>query len=701
MAKIYKREYEEEARKQRDPYYGWMTEKEKLPLKKNLIADTPMISVYLFQDGYLSEDETAFCKESIVAQSYKNIQIVNRFNSLDFTGVGGEYILFVHAKGVLHEQALWIFMNRIQELKKKGLDPDILYGDSDELDVSIGMNRDGEEDGGQEREYRHNPWFKPDWSPDTFMSFCYFREAVCVKKALAEEISVKKGGDFDIIFYDFLLKAKERAEVIEHIPSVLYHRWGIDEGELVRERERFPVKDQKKYLDIKEEAIMRRGYGKLFKDIKKDNPKVSIIIPSKDNKNVLLRCLNSLKRYTDYSNYELIVVDNGSQEETAMDLSLLAAQFPFQYICRKMEFNYSKMNEIGVEQSNGQYFLFLNDDIELPENIGRDWLMKLVEQATLPHIGAVGVKLLYPNTKTIQHVGITNLSVGPSHKLATYPDKDSYYFGRNKMTYNVLGVTGACLFLKRDRYERCGGFKEELRVGYGDVDLCVSLLEVGYYNVIRNDIALYHYESLSRGKEGKDEEKHKRLMEERKIFYELHSWLVGKDPFYNENLIQDDITYIPDYVPKWRMRGLFGKVNVKVPELPRQEKKEYFEYTIESVQWVLGVESQSEDHFAISGWSLLTRHDNWEFERYIVLGYNDRKCLVSVFDKLRPDVVEVFPDVRGTDLAGFVCKVTKSQLEETMGELYHFQEKVKIGILAKSKCSKQLYYTGEIHMEEA
>ncbi len=211
------------------------------------------------------------------------------------------------------------------------------------------------------------------------------------------------------------------------------------------------------------------------------------------------------------------------------------------------------------------------------------------------------------------------------------------------MTYNVLGVTGACLFLKRDRYERCGGFKEELRVGYGDVDLCVSLLEVGYYNVIRNDIALYHYESLSRGKEGKDEEKHKRLMEERKIFYELHSWLVGKDPFYNENLIQDDITYIPDYVPKWRMRGLFGKVNVKVPELPRQEKKEYFEYTI----------------------------------------------------------VEVFPDVRGTDLAGFVCKVTKSQLEETMGELYHFQEKVKIGILAKSKCSKQLYYTGEIHMEEA
>ena len=233
MAKIYKREYEEEARKQRDPYYGWMTEKEKLPLKKNLIADTPMISVYLFQDGYLSEDETAFCKESIVAQSYKNIQIVNRFNSLDFTGVGGEYILFVHAKGVLHEQALWIFMNRIQELKKKGLDPDILYGDSDELDVSIGMNRDGEEDGGQEREYRHNPWFKPDWSPDTFMSFCYFREAVCVKKALAEEISVKKGGDFDIIFYDFLLKATERAEVIEHIPSVLYHRWGIDRKSVV------------------------------------------------------------------------------------------------------------------------------------------------------------------------------------------------------------------------------------------------------------------------------------------------------------------------------------------------------------------------------------------------------------------------------------------------------------------------------------
>ena len=145
----------------------------------------------------------------------------------------------------------------------------------------------------------------------------------------------------------------------------------------------------------------------------------------------------------------------------------------------------------------------MNDDIEIIEE---SWLDRMVGQALQPHTGAVGARLWYAGSERIQHAGITNLPIGPSHKLITFLDDRDYYYGHNRVSYDMAGVTGACLLVAKDRYEQVGGMDETMAVSYNDVDLCFKLLEAGYYNVLRNDAVLYHHESLSRGLDEQDGE---------------------------------------------------------------------------------------------------------------------------------------------------------------------------------------------------
>ena len=135
------------------------------------------------------------------------------------------------------------------------------------------------------------------------------------------------------------------------------------------------------------------------------------------------------------------------------------------------------------------------------EIIQSDWLIRLVLKAVLPRAGAVGAKLLYPDSATIQHAGITNLRVGPAHKLQFLSDDEEHYYGRNRGVHNMIGATGACLMMRKKVFEEAGGFFEGLAVAFNDVDLCYTIYENGYYNIERNDVVLYHHESLSRGKE--------------------------------------------------------------------------------------------------------------------------------------------------------------------------------------------------------
>lgn len=267
--------------------------------------------------------------------------------------------------------------------------------------------------------------------------------------------------------------------------------------------------------------------------------KVSVVIPSKDNPRVLSNCIHSVLESSTYRDFEIIVVDNGSNAKNRARIErmreMLEPEYRFRYHYEPMEFNFSRMCNIGVSMAQGDYILLLNDDIEITQN---DWLELMMEKAVLPHVGAVGAKLIYPGTEIIQHAGITNIHLGPAHKLQFRSDANEYYFKKNRLAFDVIGVTGACLLVKKSIYEEAGGFNEKLRVAFNDVEFCYHLHDLGYVNVVRNDITLTHHESLSRGADDSTE-KLRRLHHELNMLYELHPSIYGKDPYYHRYLISD------------------------------------------------------------------------------------------------------------------------------------------------------------------
>lgn len=445
----------------------------------------------------------------------------------------GEFIAFMDCDDLIE---ITTFAEMVYYLNKHP-DTDFIYTDEDKV------SEDGTD--------LHNPFFKPDWSPDTMMSMMYTNHLAIYRR----ELVIKTGGlrtEFNgSQDYDFTMRFMELSDNkrVGHIPRVLYH-W--------RERKESVASGMgaKPYVisamqRLKEETLKRRGIeGKVYYDedvfqhhvdyLTPGDPLVSIIIPSKDNYFMLSICMESLDRYTAYPNYEIIVVDNGSNEVNKNKISAMLASYGAQYIYKPMDFNFSKMCNIGAEHAKGQYLLFLNDDVEA---LNKNWLGKMVGQAMLKHTGAVGAKLLYPNSTIIQHIGIANLQVGPCHMYMGTSDVPIFYFGRNRMTYNWLAVTGACLMVSTDKYNEIGGFDENLTVAYNDVDLCFNLYEAGYYNVVRPDVSLYHHESFSRGYDDISDEKKKRLKNERDILYNKHPDLFAKDPFHNVNFGVDRIDY--------------------------------------------------------------------------------------------------------------------------------------------------------------
>ncbi len=446
----------------------------------------------------------------------------------------GDFIAFMDCDDVLSVDALYEAAKVLNEHPET----DFIYSDEDKLS----------EDG----RYRRQPFFKPDFSPDTYMAVNYTNHLSIFRASLTKEtggLRTEMNGSQD---YDFTLRFMELSDNkrVQHISKVLYY-WRERKGSVADTMGAKPY-TVKATERLKTEALRRRGWSGRLNYLEDSfqfaveyetpgNPRVSIVIPSKDNPTVLKKCIQTLTDYTTYHNYEIILVDNGSNAENKKTIEGFIANMPVRYIYRPMEFNFSTMCNIGAAEAKGDYILLLNDDIEIPKENGR-WLSILLGQAMLPHAGAVGIKLYYPNSVRIQHCGVINLPVGPSHAFCMANDIQSMYFGRNRLPYNYLAVTGACLLVKKALYDQLGGLDEELRVGYNDVDFCFSLYEAGYYNVARNDIFLYHHESISRGSDV-NPEKAARLDHEREVFYGKHPALAHTDPFYNVNLIDNQLDF--------------------------------------------------------------------------------------------------------------------------------------------------------------
>ena len=505
------------------------------------------------------------------------------------------------------------------------------------------------------------------------------------------------------------------SESICHIDSVLYHQAYepsedllIDMKKCTEPEEQFRIVEQAlaeeleagqylvgagaEYVPVREAALARRGIkGSLLSAQEPDvyhvvydtsisgrercartqnedrqippHHAVSVVIPSKDHPEVLERCLKSFREKTDYQYYEWIVVDNGSSPTNRSMMEALRKQYGFTYIYEEMPFNFSKMCNMGAAQATGDLILFMNDDMEVVE---QSWLRRMTGQALQPHVGAVGAKLWYAGTQNIQHVGITNMQIGPSHKLITFLDNRDYYYGRNRVTYNMAGVTAACLMVSREKYAEVGGLDETMAVAYNDVDFCFKLAEAGYYNVQRNDVVLYHHESLSRGLDEQDENKWERLLAEKEKLYAKHPKMSGQDAFYHRALIDNASHYGCNYKFPHEEHLFTNEVEPLQGELIKRVKAKHLRLTIDRAEIQRKIHADEPDILWIMGWSYVPGADNALYDRRALLvrvddAHSEGYTAVPS-DWYRKDVEAILPEERNIGLAGFVLRVRREEL---------------------------------------
>lgn len=551
---------------------------------------------------------------------------------------------------------------------------------------------------------RGYPWFKPEFSPDTLLSFFYFGSYFAVHRQDLEGITLLEDGTELERIYDLVLKLPGlNANSVRHISEILYHKNRPDlstssdyewvsfmQGAEYGYEERFDrIKQQYfKRADIQgflAETTDKEGNLLPFRSVcyqNEEKPLVSIIIPSKDHPELLKQCIHSVREKTTYAHYEIIVMDNGSNAENKALLEQMAETERFYYHYEPMEFNFSRMCNIGVSLSKGEYVLLLNDDMEV---INGEWLQIMLGQAMQDKCGAVGAKLLYPDTDKIQHVGITNMAVGPSHKLIHLSDKEDYYYGRNHLNYNVIGVTAACLLIKRSIYDEVGGMPEKIQVAYNDAKFCMCVYEAGYYNVIRNDVILYHHESLSRGDDRMDDSKMLRLLQEKEAVRQEHTANMENDPFYNRNLAGYRVNYDCNYRYGYEKREIMNSYH----KIHGRTFDKWENNCLTIYMDHVGIEAKTDirdntEIVLIEGWSYVLGMNNCCYKRFIFLTKETGEAIgFPVMDRYRKDVAEILPDEKNVELAGFVVRVPVNILGTGRWQ---------IAMLAKDTCSRQYLY---------
>ncbi len=410
--------------------------------------------------------------------------------------------------------------------------PDYIYSDEDKIDAAGRFTE---------------PHFKPDWSPDTLMSTMYVCHVSCIRRELLVALEGFRSGYDGCQDWDLILRLTERTQRICHLPKVLYH-WRIIPASTAADIAAKPYVLESSRR-VREEALTRRGLPGTVEAVEQvkgyfrvnyhlqDEPLISIIVPTRDNAAILRRCLASILERSTYRNFEILLIDNGSIAPTTLAyLEEVRGQEQVTVIRHDRPFNFSELNNIGAARAAGELLLFLNDDTEV---LTVDWLQRLGGYARLPHIGAVGAKLLYPGGERIQHAGIINLVDGPMHAFCGLAADHPGYFMRNLLEYDWLAVTGACLMLEKATFLAVGGFDEKFPVAYNDIDLCLRLGQGGLFNVVCQAVRLIHHESASRGQDFASAEKRARLDKEKRSLFAAHPLFFQHDPFHNPNLHPD------------------------------------------------------------------------------------------------------------------------------------------------------------------
>ena len=408
----------------------------------------------------------------------------------------------------------------------------MLYSDEDKLAP-----------GGQ----RVQPYFKSDWNAALMLGQNMFSHLGVLETALVRQAGGFRPGFEGSQDHDLVLRCAELAgpRTIVHIPHVLYH-WRVIAGSTAREVAAKPYARDASLRAVSEH-LARCGHDALVEPLSGDStmlrviyrvpqpaPLVSIIIPTRDRAELLSRCVDSLRERTHYSNYEILIVDNGSIEPDALELLERYSRYPNVKVLRiDAPFNYSALNNAAAMHAKGSLLCLLNNDIEIESS---DWLDILCGYALLPGNGAAGAALWYPDDR-LQHGGVL-MGVGhlAGHMHHLIPRGDRGYFGRAVLAQYVAAVSAACLVVRKALFDEVGGLDaDHLAVAFNDVDFCLKLRAAGYENVYVPYAELYHHESASRGTDlsGANLE---RFQLETDFMRQRWPRMLEEDPYYNPNL---------------------------------------------------------------------------------------------------------------------------------------------------------------------
>lgn len=450
-------------------------------------------------------NQTASNWELVVVGNIDNEEAILRDERIKVLPVKNDSNFYVSAnKAIQNAQgSLVTFINEGDQLSKHA----VQYLANEIANNSLLKIIVTDEDLLDESRQRYDPFFKPDWNPDYLSNYNYFSKAVVYDKRLFIDL----GGfdhEEDDPYHSLSLQATLKLSDLQigHISEVLFH------------------------LKRRNEDKISIGVFQIPQPV----PLVTIIIPIKDKVKLLKDCLNSLFEHTNYKNFEIIIIDNQSEQEKTLEyLDELKGSSNIRILDYDKPFNYSEMNNIAVIEAKGSLICFLNNDTTIIED---DWLSEMVSHACRPEIGCVGAKLLYPDG-TIQHAGvILGLKGYASHAHKGFAANDSGYFNRLEVAHNVSAVTAACMVVKKKIFQEVGGFDAfNLRVAYNDVDLCLKVREKGYRNLFTPHAQLIHHESKSRGKK-RNKEQQKQLQVEADFLREKWGEALNSDPAYNKNL---------------------------------------------------------------------------------------------------------------------------------------------------------------------
>jgi O-antigen biosynthesis protein len=460
----------------------------------------------------------------------KNSQISTASNAA-LALATGEFVALLDHDDEYTPDALY----RVVEHLNTHRDADIVYSDEDKLDLAGA---------------RCDPYFKPDWSPEHFLSCMYTPHLVVARKALVDAAGGFRVGYEGAQDYDLFLRMSERTSRIDHLPRILYHwrklpqsaasagdakPWALDAG-------RRALEDAMRRRETEAEVLPGAAQGLFRVRFRiQGQPLVSLVIPTigkprqvgGSRVDTLRMLVRSVRQKTSYPNYEFVIVADRGEVTPDVRRALEGANHRIIPYDADGPFNFSHKMNVGASHAGGAYLLLLNDDVEV---IGSDWMSAMLEYAQQPAIGAVGAKLLYPDGR-LQHIGIVlGVGGGAGHAFHQHAGASPGYASSAVSVRNYSAVTAACMMTRRDAFDAVGGFDEQLAVDFNDVDYCLRLRRAGYRVVFTPFATLYHHESASFGP---------RTQNAREVELMKSRWadVMERDPYYHPALTREFADY--------------------------------------------------------------------------------------------------------------------------------------------------------------